>query len=185
MCKKYMATVRYIGRDVPDEIAFPLLMERLVSRRTITERGCWEGDFHVLPNGYAEVSAWGRQQRAHRLTYRIAKGPIPKGMDVLHSCDNPICYNPEHLSLGKDKRNVVESISRGRRNTARPNRVSNPGMYGRNECSRGHKLEGANLYMTPDERRQCRACRNAAARRWRPKPQEHYAFDALSDESQK
>jgi HNH endonuclease len=170
MCLKTMATVRYIGRDVPEEIAIPLLRKRLESRARMGANGCWEWPGFVLPNGYCETSAWGRGIRVHRLSYRIFKGPVPPDMDVLHSCDNTICFNPDHLSLGLDKQNIGESIARGRRNTARPGRVRNPGMYERNECSRGHKLEGENLYITPDKRRQCRTCRGAAARRWKPKP---------------
>lgn len=166
-----IATETHIGKDVPDEIAFPMMLRRMAARARLTKTGCWEWTGYIQRNGYGDVSFRNHPTRVHRLMYRIAHGPIPEGLDVLHSCDNPICFNPAHLSAGKDKRNTAESIERGRRNTARPNRVLNPGMMERNECSRGHKLEGANLYVTPDKRRQCRACRNAAAMRWKPKPQ--------------
>jgi hypothetical protein len=169
-CSTLIATDTHIGKDVPDEIAYPLMLRRLAARARITKTGCWEYTGYIPPNRYASVCFRSRNTRVHRLMYVIARGPIPEGMDVLHSCDNTICFNPAHLSAGMDKQNIRDSIIRGRRNTARPNRVSNPGMMLRNECSRGHKLEGDNLYITPDRRRQCRACRAAAAMRWNPKP---------------
>ena len=42
----------------------------------------------------------GQYIAAHRYFYSKYKGPIPKGMCVLHACDIPQCVNPEHLFLG-------------------------------------------------------------------------------------
>lgn len=36
---------------------------------------------------------------------------------VLHSCDTPSCYNPNHLSLGTQGQNMLDMYARGRRNT--------------------------------------------------------------------
>jgi hypothetical protein len=41
-------------------------------------------------------------------------GPIPAGLDVLHHCDNPPCFNPEHLFLGTDQDNVDDREKKGR-----------------------------------------------------------------------
>jgi hypothetical protein len=41
-------------------------------------------------------------------------GPIPKGMDVLHRCDNPPCINPEHLFLGTQADNNADRDAKGR-----------------------------------------------------------------------
>ncbi|MCH8243605.1 MAG: HNH endonuclease, partial [Planctomycetes bacterium] len=41
-----------------------------------------------------------RTSRVHRSAYEDVYGPIPKGLCVLHECDNPPCCNPDHLFLG-------------------------------------------------------------------------------------
>lgn len=171
-----VATETHVGKDVPDEIAYPLILRRMAARARVTAAGCWEWTGFILPNGYAEVSFRGRGVRVHRLMHVISKGPIPEGFDVLHSCDNTICFNPAHLSAGDDKQNSQESIARGRRNTKRqPLDGWHPKPEDRTHCIRGHELGGDNLYKTPDGRRQCKACRHAAARRWKPRPQSYYA----------
>lgn len=164
-----IANYTHVGKDVPDDVAFPLIMERLKGRRRITASGCWEYTGYVMQNGYAEICFRGRNTRITRLVHRIHHGETD--LDVLHSCDNPICFNPEHLMAGSDKQNVAESVARGRRNTARkPYGKGFPAPKYRTHCIRAHALSGANLYMTPDGRRQCRTCHHAAVKRFKPKP---------------
>lgn len=50
----------------------------------------------------------------HRREWEKHNGTIPKGMMVLHKCDNPPCYNIEHLFLGTAQENTDDMIVKGR-----------------------------------------------------------------------
>jgi hypothetical protein len=50
----------------------------------------------------------------NRAAYLLARGEIPDGLWVLHSCDNPPCCNPRHLFLGDRQANVDDAISKRR-----------------------------------------------------------------------
>lgn len=52
--------------------------------------------------------------RAHRFAYILFVAPIPKGLFVLHSCDNPPCCNPKHLFLGTQKDNMNDAARKNR-----------------------------------------------------------------------
>jgi hypothetical protein len=45
--------------------------------------------------------------------------PIPKGMHVLHKCDNPSCVRVSHLFLGTIDDNNKDRARKGRSNTLR------------------------------------------------------------------
>ena len=82
--------------------------------------GCWEWQGHRRPRGYglfARSRQGGRKQiiwDAHRFAWMIERGPIPLGMLVCHHCDNPACVRPDHLFLGTNRDNKLDSVSKGR-----------------------------------------------------------------------
>lgn len=64
--------------------------------------------------GYGRFIRGGVLYRAARFSYETARGPIPDGMVVRHSCDNPPCVNIEHLSIGTKRDNYGDARSRSR-----------------------------------------------------------------------
>jgi len=71
--------------------------------------------------GYGQLRWRGRRIKAHRAAYTEYVGPIPEGMSVLHSCDNPGCINHEHFFLGAQVDNMADMTAKGRRAIGRQN----------------------------------------------------------------
>lgn len=69
----------------------------------------WTGRRDRFGYGAIEFTHAGkRQQRAHRVSYILAHGAIPNGLDVLHRCNVPACCRPSHLYAGTDAENVAD-----------------------------------------------------------------------------
>jgi hypothetical protein len=75
---------------------------------------CWPWQEGRNEQGYGRFKIGRLNHGAHRVAYLLTTGADPGKEDVLHSCDNPPCCNPAHLSLGDDKRNAAERDARGR-----------------------------------------------------------------------
>ncbi len=81
------------------------------------EAGCWlwMGAHHA--GGYGCVRFGGKNAvRVHRLMYELFCGPIGDGLLVCHSCDTPLCANPNHLFVGTMKQNMEDAKAKGRCN---------------------------------------------------------------------
>jgi hypothetical protein len=67
-------------------------------------------------NGYSTIydPRTKKKVKAHRYVWERANGPIPKGMVIMHTCDNRACTNLEHLQLGTQSDNLKDMYSKGR-----------------------------------------------------------------------
>jgi len=75
---------------------------------------CWIWKGPTVTAGYGKISYFGKLIGAHRVSWLMSKGDIPKGMHVLHRCDNPPCVNPDHLFLGTNRDNIYDRNRKGR-----------------------------------------------------------------------
>ena len=135
-------------------------------RVELTAEGCWRWTGAIDTGGYGMVSwgpyPWGTA-RAHRVAYLAFVGPIERGLVLDHlchstavtrgecmgsSCEHRQCVNPDHLEVVSIRTNNLRGMSWAAQNARATH------------CVRGHSLEGANLYVTPSGRRQCRTCGN-------------------------
>jgi hypothetical protein len=121
----------------------------------IMPSGCWEWTGTRNRDGYGQLKLKGGKGypfRAHRVAYEAAYGPIPDGMIVCHSCDNPPCCNPEHLWLGTHKDNAADRTAKRRSYQQR-----------KTHCPRGHEYTPDNVYGAERGKRTCRSCTRAHA----------------------
>lgn len=126
------------------------LEARLLTRRSIVGE-CWNWAGAVTSHGYGRMSYRNHIYRVHRLAAHLWLGLdlADSEVKVCHTCDNPPCFNPEHLYLGTQKTNVEDMVARGR---------AYPGPPKWDSCARGHALTPDNLVGA--KRPHCRTCNN-------------------------
>jgi hypothetical protein len=61
-------------------------------------------------NLISKTGSRGRWVKAHRFAYEAAWGPVPEGLDVCHSCDEPLCVNYNHLYAAPHSDNMDDYI---------------------------------------------------------------------------
>lgn len=71
---------------------------------------CWLWTGVLNDRGYGVFGG----DRAHRISWRLANGPIPVDLCVLHRCDTPACIRPDHLFLGTKGDNNRDRSAKGR-----------------------------------------------------------------------
>lgn len=75
---------------------------------------CWPWKLGRHRKGYGKFKVLGKTWVASRYGWTLANGPIPDGLNVCHTCDNPPCQNPRHWFLGTHKENAEDKVRKGR-----------------------------------------------------------------------
>lgn len=120
---------------------------------------CWLWTAHKIPSGYGVFNIRPPDGRwpyghigAHRFSYELVHGPIPKGFTLDHLCRNPGCVNPEHLEAVTSRENTIRGEG--------PSAVN----HRKTHCLRGHEF---NRIDKKTGQRICRTCKNITRRRLR------------------
>jgi len=98
-----------MGRAAIDPL---IRYQQKVDRRGTSE--CWPWTAARFEKGYGAFRLGEKQKKAHRVGYELLVGPIPDGLLVCHTCDNPPCQNPAHWFLGTISDNAVDRERKGR-----------------------------------------------------------------------
>ena len=136
-----------------DPAALPARMVRKID----ASGDCWQWlGVLTVRGGYGQVSVGGRMKTAHRIIYGLLVGAIPEGLTLDHLCRNTACVNPAHLEPVTHRENNLRGGSGGGSVAARNSRKT--------DCPKGHALDGANLYVRPNGKRECRECKRSTRR---------------------
>ena len=81
--------------------------------------GCWEWTGSKNSYGYGAITLTNGNIkhviRVHRISYFVHFFRLPPmSLCVMHKCDNPSCFNPEHLFIGTQKQNMQDCSFKGR-----------------------------------------------------------------------
>ena len=109
---------------------------------------CWVWTGARTSQGYGNFLWYGKNVVAHRKSYEILVGNIPKDLDLDHLCRNRSCVNPYHLEPVTRRENLL------RGDTIPAKHVN------KTHCPKGHKYTKENTYTyAGNNSRYCKTCR--------------------------
>jgi hypothetical protein len=147
-----------MGEDYPGQAYFHANNRniRIAEEMWAKKSKCWEWYGVKDKRGYGQTGRNDKYIGAHRLSWTLYRGEIPKGMHVLHRCDNPPCVNPDHLFLGTNSENQLDSVSKGRHPNTR-----------KTHCPKGHPYTLENILPGFNKGRPSRSCRACRRLEWK------------------
>lgn len=122
------------------------IIEILLEGREINkDTNCWEWRWGKTTAGYGEIYYEGKTRYVHRVSAIVWLGfDIKSKLLICHLCNNPRCFNPEHLYIGDDKENHEDRAALI------------------THCANGHEFTTRNTYYAMNSKypkRQCRKCK--------------------------
>jgi hypothetical protein len=110
--------------------------------------GCWPWTGYKNAKGYGFHGS----ATAHAIMYKAVYGPVPRGMNIDHVCNNTSCVKPSHLAAVTPRANVLRGKTVAAFNAAKTH------------CKRGHEFTEDNIYRSKFGR-QCKTCVRARQRK--------------------
>lgn len=135
-----------------DDFRAFLLSNRIIDPLT----GCWFWTKAKSVRGYGKTTYGKKIVRVTRLSaYLFSNVPLNSSALCCHRCDNPPCFNPEHLFQGTCGENAQDAVRKGKHSGMRK-------LF----CKNGHALSGNNVYRWKPTQRKCVICKRKAQREY-------------------
>jgi len=96
--------------------------DRVEMQTVQQENGCMVFTGHKDDCGYGRITKDGKLVRIHREVWKLHNPAMEITGVIMHSCDNPACVNPAHLSHGTQADNIADMVAKGRRVTLKGSR---------------------------------------------------------------
>ena len=125
---------------------------------------CWEWTAGKLGDyGSFTVFRYGKwtKQAASAFIWEALHGPVEKGLEVCHKCNNKLCVRPDHLEVGTRSHNQRYSVLTKTNNNSR-----------KTHCKHGHPYDEENTIWiiskkTGFKTRDCKTCQKEWRRQYR------------------
>lgn len=126
------------------------LEQQLLDGRTISADGCWLWREKSKKRGYGKLTYNYKTIDVHRAAAHVWLGlDLDSPLLALHKCPNKHCFNPEHLYIGNQSRNILDAVSAGTHSKSR-----------NKHCTKGHPFDDVNtMWYTSKEGWHIRFCR--------------------------
>lgn len=127
---------------------------------------CWVWIGTVNNAGYGRHHTNNGSVAAHRYSYLLQKGEIPKGLQIDHLCRNKRCINPQHLEAVTGRVNLLRAPTFQAMNAAKTH------------CCNGHEFTSENTAIAlADGSRVCRMCKRINDAKQRSSPEGRAAYN--------
>lgn len=90
-----------------------LAIKERIESRILSKDGCWITNYKVI-KGRPKIKINSKSHLLSRVVYEIYKGTPPGDSHVCHTCDNPLCINPDHFFLGSHAENMLDRARKNR-----------------------------------------------------------------------
>jgi len=130
-----------------------IIIKELEFWKVVKSNGCWE--LKLRTDGkYSCVQIKRIKYRAHRIAaaYYLGLNYDDENEYACHKneCNNPKCWNPEHLYVGNATTNSLDALNLGRTNWNAE----------KTHCKNGHEFTKQNTYIGCHGERNCRICKS-------------------------
>lgn len=105
---------RYCSKSCSNLDRKPDIWTRLKTEY-IENETCHEWTGSVDAHGYGLIGYNKKVHKVHRLIWELTYDTVlSSDVKILHSCDNPICFNILHLNIGSQKDNILDMARKDR-----------------------------------------------------------------------